>query len=154
VEADPLDAKLSVADRNTRQEALMELYRLEKGAVTDRAAVQGLVDQADAIKKEVGAGASVADSLSARVRRLAAEFDRIGGLANTLMRSMEAFNAVPTSDQRAHMVWAADDAARAVAMLNRITQTEIPALYTQYAKGTTPRTIPMLPVQAGAARKP
>jgi hypothetical protein len=147
VQADPLDASFSPAARRARQEALLNIYGFQKTLVSARTAVRALAGQADAIKQDLTRGGvsgavAQADSLTDRLTRLQAEVDRVLGIAGTQMRAIESFNAVPTTDQTNQLTWAIDDASRALRALNRTSQTDIPALYQQFAKGTLPRVVP------------
>ena len=156
VESDPIDAKFSEHDRQVRQDAILQLYALQRTLVSDRAGARALEGDGESIKRDVSAGgaAARADSLNVRVQHLAAEVDRLIGVAGTLMRTLESFNAAPTIDQRAQMVWAMDDATWAVGMLNHVIQSEIPALYAQAAKGSKPRSIGPLPLPVAPAGRP
>ncbi len=151
VETDPLDSKFSAHDRQVRQDAMMQLYSLQKELVRDGAAAQALEGEQDAIKRDLtanGAGGATAraDSLNVRVQHIAAEIDRVIGVAGTITRALESFNSVPTADQRSQMAWVFDDAVRAVTMLNHASQAEIPSLYAEFAKGTKPRIVSAVPV--------
>ena len=161
VQPDPLDAGFLAADRRARQDTLMQLYGLQKTLVSARTAVRSLVGQADAIKQDLTRGgasgaAAKADSLTDRLTRLLTEVDRVLGIAGTLMRAIEGFNSLPTTDQHNQLAWAVDDATRAASTLNRTNQTDIPALYAQFAKGTAPRIVaPVRPTAAApVSQKP
>lgn len=152
VVGDPLE-NITVADRRLRQDALLAAYTLQRTLGGARLAVRTLVGQADSIRLDVsGGGASQADALGNRMRTVEAELNRLLGIAGGLMRSMEGFNTPPTADQRQDLAWARGDATRAIANLNRLAQTDIPALYSRYGAGARPRTIP--PVSIPPAQKP
>jgi hypothetical protein len=152
VQGDASDG-FSAAERRVRQDALMNVYRFQKALVAARTAAATLVGETGAIKRDVepgGTDATIkADSLTERIARVHAELDRVLGIAGSLLRAIESFNSAPTADQRTHLSWALDDATAAVTALNRVSQTDIPALYSRYAKGTTPRIVPpvTLPVR-------
>ena len=93
-----------------------------------------------------------ADSLAYRIQRVSAEIDRLAGIAGGALANIESFNAVPTADQRRVVQWASDDAARAITVLNAMSQTEIPNLYSQFAKGMRARTV--APVTQAGTRRP
>jgi photosystem II stability/assembly factor-like uncharacterized protein len=160
VQADPLDAAFSATDRRARQDTLMLVYGLQKTLVSARTAARSLAGQADAIRQDLTRGgasgaASKADELADRLTRLQAEAERLLGITNSLLRAIEAFNSVPTTDQHEQLAWAFDDATRAVTTLNRTSQADIPALYTQFAKGTQARVAaPVALPAAPAPRKP
>ena len=61
------------------------------------------------------------------------------------MRGMEGFNAEPTADHRQQLAWAREDAANAVTALNRLSQTDIPKAYAQYAPGAKPPAVAPFP---------
>jgi len=153
VQADPLDAAFSAADRRARQDTLLQLYGLQKTLAGARTAARALAGQADAIRQDLTQGgasgaAAKADSLTDRLTRLQAEVDRLLGIAGTEMRAIESFNSVPTADQHDQLAWAVDDATRAITLLNRTSQTDIPALYAQFAKGAKPRVVPAVALPA------
>lgn len=84
----------------------MRLYRLQKDLVDARAGM------------EPGSGVTSAGT-TLDAARIGAELDRLIGITGTLMRAIESFSSVPTADQRQQMDWAAADAARALALVNR-----------------------------------
>lgn len=158
VVGDPLDTS-TPAERSVRQEALLRAYGLQKTLVTARTAVRALIEQAPAIKQDLTRGGSAAaasaDSIAARLARVQAEVDRLAGIAGTVLRAIEGFNTPPTADQRQQLGWATDDAMRAIALINRTSQTEIPALYAQHARGTAPRVVgPVATPAAPVVRRP
>jgi photosystem II stability/assembly factor-like uncharacterized protein len=85
IQADPRDARLTTANRVERQNAMMAVY---------------------AMQRELARARSTTDA------RLRAEVDRLVGVANTLLRSLESFNAAPTADHRQQIAWARDDVTR------------------------------------------
>jgi hypothetical protein len=147
IEGDPLE-KISTADRQARQASLQRIFDLQRALGVARVAVRTLVAQADSIRKDVSAGgaaaSALADTIAVTVADTRSELDRLILLTGTMLRSIESFNTVPTAGQRQQTAWAREDAARAVATLNRISQTDIPALYSRYAPGARPRTVPRL----------
>lgn len=106
VEGDPMDHTFTSTQRLARQDALMRLYRLQKDLVDARAGM------------EPGSGVTSAGT-TLDAARIGAELDRLIGITGTLMRAIESFSSVPTADQRQQMDWAAADAARALALVNR-----------------------------------
>jgi hypothetical protein len=91
------------------------------------------------------------DALADTLRRLSAEGERLLGISGGLLRAIEEFNTAPTADQRQQIAWAFADDARSVAILNRLSQTEFPALYSKYSNGAR---LHVVPVVAPPARKP
>jgi hypothetical protein len=120
--------------------------------------VRALETQTDSIKLDVTSGGATiagrrADSLAFRLQRLSAEIDRLSGIAGSSLANIESFNSVPTADQLQQVRWAMDDGTRAITLLNTMSQTEIPNLYSQFAKGMRARTVAPV-TQAGAPRRP
>jgi photosystem II stability/assembly factor-like uncharacterized protein len=144
ITADPREG-ISPADRQARQAIVMSIYDLQKALVGARTATRALLSQSDSIRQDVsrgGASASAeADSIIRRARQTDAEIERVLDLAGSSLRNLEAFNTAPLSDQRQQVTWAIADATRAIRALNRISQTELPALYSRHAGGTKPRTV-------------
>jgi len=85
IQGDPRDARFTTANRVERQNAMMVVYAMQKELARARATTDA---------------------------RLRAEVDRLVGVANTLLRSLESFNAAPTADHRQQIAWARDDVAR------------------------------------------
>ena len=51
---------------------------------------------------------------------LVAQFNAV----NSLSRAIEGYSGLPTADQRRQLDWAFDDAARAIAAMNTVLQTD------------------------------
>ena len=147
VSSDPTDT-FSPSDRRTRQDALLEVYGVQKTLSSARAALRELASQAEARHQDLATAGAQADSVNAQVDRLAAEADRLIGISTSLMTGIEGFNSAPTADQRSQMSWMTADAVRAVTELDRLAQAGIPTLYAKYAKGMRPRTVPAVPPPA------
>jgi len=94
VQADPMDKEFTAAARAGRQQALMNLYALQK--------------------RLASAHGEAMDN-----PRLRAELDRLTGVSSSLMRAIESFNSLPTTDQRQQMAWVNADADRALTMVRR-----------------------------------
>ncbi len=151
VDGDPLE-RMTVADRQARQAAISSLYALQRSLTAARAAVVSQLGKMDSIKADFGgnaAGATAADSITARLTLTQAEFDRLVGLTGTFMRALESFNTPPTADQRQQAAWAREDAGRAVNTLNRITRMELPALYSRVAPSARQRVVPAVTLPPG-----
>jgi len=144
VTADPRET-MSVAERAARQNTVMGLYSLQKTLVAARNATRDLLAKGDSIRRDVSQGGPAAtaqaDSLLKRVSQTDAELDRLFALAGSILRNIEDFGTGPLGDQRQQATWAFADAMRAISTLNRTSQTDIPALYAQHARGARPRTI-------------
>jgi photosystem II stability/assembly factor-like uncharacterized protein len=125
VEADPLP-KFSSGDRAARQALLMKIYDWTKTLGAAREAVARLASQRDTIKADLGAPA---DSINARVGRLGAEVDRAFNGVNGQHGPIEEWSGLPSADQRQALDYAIEAAAAAVAGLDSLVTTDIPAAY-------------------------
>jgi hypothetical protein len=105
IESDPME-RISAIDRRARQDALIRVYTLQQSLGAARLAAQALTgDQADALQKEV---------------------DRLIGIYGGLLRALEGFSSSPTADQRQQITWLSEDAARAIAKVNRLAKARTP----------------------------
>ncbi|MCU1381924.1 MAG: glycosyl hydrolase, repeat [Acidobacteria bacterium] len=121
IEGDPR-VTFSVADRRTRQTALLNLYALQKSLSAARAAGATAAGQLDTPGGR-GLTSSRADASSRLVQvqaDLVAQFNTV----NSLSRAIEGYSGLPTADQRRQVDWAFDDAARAVAAMNTVLHTD------------------------------
>ena len=112
----------SDADRRSRQIALLNLYALQKSLSAARAAGAAAAGQLDAPGGS-GLTSSRADAASQLARAqsdLVAQFNAV----NSLSRAIEGYSALPTADQRRQLDWAFEDAARAIAAMNAVLQTD------------------------------
>jgi hypothetical protein len=152
VDGDPL-ANFSDADRRARQAVLMSIYGLQKSLAGARSAIQALLGQMDAIKKDCAAGGSSdavtrTDALAAQLAQIQADITRESSAAGQLSRPVESFSGLPTGDQQRQIDWAFEDAVKTVEALNRVIQTEIPELYSRFTKQQWPNRIqPIQPVR-------
>jgi hypothetical protein len=145
VEADPLP-KFSAADRLARQTILLRIYEWTKTLGDVRTAARALVAQRDSIAADFAAGGASdatvrADSLNARIARLSADVDRAFAAVNGQRAPIEGWSGVPTLDQQKSLGFAVEDAQKAVAELNTLVGTEIPAAYQSVAKKEWPRRV-------------
>jgi hypothetical protein len=106
ITGDPNENMTAVA-RAARQKAIDDLYALQKSLDSARRATRTL-DQSSPEASERS--------------RIEAELSRLASITGGLMRAVEGFPSAPTADQRLQMQWAADDAARVIAALNRLTR--------------------------------
>ncbi len=104
LQSDPIDKTFTLADRRKRQDALMTVYALQKTLAAGQTAVRQL------------------DTLAAPVARLRVEFDRLSGIAGSMLRTLEDFNSAPTGDQQRQIDWAVEDARHAQTVLNTLTR--------------------------------
>jgi hypothetical protein len=128
VEADPLP-RFFVADRAARQIVLLGIYDWTKAVGQARLAVRALTSQRDSIKADLSANATQADSLNARIGRVATSIDRAFLALNGQRGPIEGWSGQPTADQRKAVNYAIDDARKAIMDLNKLVTTEIPAAY-------------------------
>ena len=137
----------------------MRAYELQRAAAAALATARVLDAQGDSLRSDLVVGgdaraAARADSLASRVRRVAAEFNRLYSVCGALVRAMETFSSAPTTDQRAQLAWAGEDLDNAVRGINELIRTEIPALYAEFARGKQPRTPPLLPTPPAPRARP
>ncbi|HEY4130350.1 MAG TPA: hypothetical protein VGM50_07010, partial [Gemmatimonadaceae bacterium] len=130
VEADPLPAFPS-ADRARRQTILMSIYDWTKALGNARIAARALIQQRDAIKADLGAPA---DSLDARVTRLGTSVDRAYTAVNAQRNPIEGWSGMPTVDQRHAVERGTTEGRAALAELNKLVNTDIPAAYRAASK--------------------
>ena len=93
-----------------------------------------------------------ADSLNARIARTAADIDRAMLAVNAARGPIEAWSGMPSVDQRQVLDNATEDAGKALAGLNKLVNTDIPAGYQSIAKKAWPRKVPGVPAPLGASR--
>jgi photosystem II stability/assembly factor-like uncharacterized protein len=149
VEADPLP-KFTAAARAARQAILMRIYDWTRALGDARTAARLLSAQRDSIRADLGGGAP-ADSLAARITRLAADVDRAFTAVNGQRAPIEGWSGSPSVDQRRALDYALEDARKATAELDRLVATDIPAAY-RAAKKEWGRKVKGVPAPAiGAA---
>jgi photosystem II stability/assembly factor-like uncharacterized protein len=130
VNADPLPPFTS-ADRGQRQIILMSIYDWTKALGNARVATRALMRQRDSIKADVG---TRADSLDARITRLGTSVDRAFTAVNAQRNAIEGWSGPPTVDQRRAVAYGVEDGRAALAELNRLVATDIPAAYRAASK--------------------
>jgi hypothetical protein len=121
VEGDPR-ITFSDADRRSRQTALLNLYALQKSLSAARAAGASAAGQLDTPGGS-GLTSSRADAAS-RLARVQADLVAQFNAVNNLSRAIEGYSGLPTADQRRQLDWAFEDAARAIAAMNTVLQTD------------------------------
>jgi hypothetical protein len=146
VQPDPLP-KFTATDRTMRQALLMRIYDWTKALGNARIATRALIAQRDSIKADVGAPA---DSLNARITRLGTSVDRAFTAVNAQRGAIEGWSGLPTIDQQKAVGYGIDGARAAIAELNKLVSTEVPAAYRSASK-TWPR--PVKPVAAPVGGK-
>jgi photosystem II stability/assembly factor-like uncharacterized protein len=145
VAADPLP-KFSKADRAARQVILMRIYEWTRALGHAHGAVRALVAQHDAIVSDFGAaGRPTADSLNARVARLASDVDRALSGVNAQRSPIEGWSGLPTADVQRALGYRLDDARTALADLDRLVTTDIPAAYRRVTNRAWTRPVAAVP---------
>jgi photosystem II stability/assembly factor-like uncharacterized protein len=152
VEADPLP-KFSAADRLTRQTVLMRIYEWSKALGEGRTAARALIAQRDSLRSDVPAAA---DSINARAARVSVDIDRAFTAVNGERAPIEGWSGLPTVDQQKSLGYAVEDAQKALAELDKLVDTDIPAAYRGAAKKEWTRRVKgvTMPSGRGEAKKP
>jgi hypothetical protein len=104
------------------------------------------VAQRDSIAADFTAGGAAdgrarADSLNARIAALSADIDRAFNAVNGQRAPIESWSGLPSVDQRKSLGYGIEDAEKAVAALNTLVSTELPAAYQRIAKKEWPRKV-------------
>jgi photosystem II stability/assembly factor-like uncharacterized protein len=156
VEADPLP-RFSAADRAARQTILMRIYEWTHALGEARLAERALMAQRDSIKADLAAGGadagSRADSLAARITRLSGDIDRVFTAVNGERSPIEGWSGPPSVDQQKSLGYAIEDAQKALAELDRLAATDIPAAY-KAAKKPWGRAVKPVPAPTMRPGKP
>ena len=121
VEGDPR-ATFSDADRRTRQNALLNLYALQKSLSAARVAGATAAGQFD-FQGARGIASSRADAAS-RLTQVQADLVAQFNAVTSLARAIEGYSGVPTTDQRRQLDWAFDGAGRAIEAMNIVLRTD------------------------------
>jgi len=129
----------------------MRIYEWTKTLGSARIAARSLVSQRDSIKADLGSDTR-ADSLNARIARVAGEIDRAMTAINATRGPIEGWSGMPSIDQRQVLTNGTEDAGKALAELNKLVNTDIPAAYQQIAKKPWPRKVNGVPAPLGASR--
>ena len=112
----------SDADRRIRQTALLNLYALQKSIAAARAAGATAAGQLDT--PGAGGVTSSRTDTASRLTRVQADLVAQFNAVNNLSRAIEGYSGPPTTDQRRQLDWAFEDAARAIAAMNAVLQTD------------------------------
>jgi hypothetical protein len=160
VEGDPR-TPFSDADRRTRQDSLLALYDLEQALGAARSSARALTAQLAAIKRDLapasddrrgapGGGSSTAlEKVASAASQVQGDVERQLNGASQLARAIEGYSGVPTEDQRRGVDWAYEDATAAIKTLNRLLETDAPALYTALTQQQAwPKHLPPIAVPA------
>jgi hypothetical protein len=112
----------SDTDRRIRQTALLNLYALQKSLAAARAAGATAAGQLDT--PGAGGVTSSRTDTASRLTRVQADLVAQFNAVNSLSRAIEGYSGPPTTDQRRQLDWAFEDAARAIAAMNAVLQTD------------------------------
>ena len=120
----------------------MSIYGLQKTLVAARFSARTVGERADSIKSAAASGGGAnahVDSLAAHVALLRSEVDRVLLASSGLIRPIESFPTLPSTDQHQQFTWAFDDATHAITELNHVMQSELPSVYSQYMHRPWPK---------------
>jgi hypothetical protein len=150
VDADPL-ANLSEAERRTRQADVMAAYDLQRAIGMAQHAVGVLSEQLDSMKASLPAGGSAktaahVDSVSSRLSVIQATLTTQSAAAAGVSRLIESFSAPATAEQQREIDLAFADGSKAIEDLNRLIQSEMPGLYSQFSKQAWAKPVKAVPV--------
>ncbi|MGH7670101.1 MAG: hypothetical protein ACRENQ_11475, partial [Gemmatimonadaceae bacterium] len=110
-------------------------------------AAHALMAQRESIITDFGAaGRPMADSLNARVVRLASDVDRALTGVNAQRSPIEGWSGLPTADVQRALGYRIADARTALADLDRLVTTDIPAAYRRVAKKAWAQPVAAVPV--------
>ena len=144
VEGDPL-VPVSAGERQERQDALLDVYELQKALATSRAAVNALSEQIGQLEDHLDARAEargvgqqpqdareLVEQLAEKVSRVQREVEHQTRAVQDwrgLVDSIERYAGAPTAGQVRRLDWTFEGVTRIVEELNRILEAELPALY-------------------------
>ena len=131
VEGDPR-VRFSDADRRARQTALLNLYDLQRALGRAREAARTADEELGGVGRQ--AKAASVDALAKRLSAIQTEVNRELGAVNGLSRAIEGYSGVATADQSRQLDWAFDDATRTIDDLDRLLQTDLPAVFSDLMK--------------------
>ncbi len=146
VEGDPL-TNFSDLDRRARATIVMSVFSLQKSLVAAHNGARALNAQSPTFKTDLAAGGAKTDSLIAHIARLQGDADRVLATTNGSIRTIESWSGAPTADQRKQLEYASEDASKVIGEINKLIQTEIPALYQSAAKKAWPKPVAIVPVR-------
>ncbi len=144
VEGDPL-VPVSAGERQERQDALLDVYELQKALATSRTAVNALSEQMGQLEDHLEARAEargvgqqpqdareLVEQLAEKVSRVQREVEHQTRAVQDwrgLVDSIERYAGAPTAGQVRRLDWTFEGVTRIVEELNRILEAELPALY-------------------------
>jgi hypothetical protein len=117
------------------------------------------MSQRDSLKTDLVVGgvqppnAMGPDSLNARIARLSADIDRALTQVNAQRAPIEGWSGLPTIDQQKALGYGIEDGQRAIAELNKLVGTDIPAAYRALAKKDWPRRVKRIVPPTASARE-
>jgi hypothetical protein len=129
----------SDADRRARQSALADLYDVQKTLAAARKASRILLAQTETMKNDVAAPVASLDALSDHLSQIQTDLSAQANTASSLSRSIEGYSGLPTADQKRQIDWVFEDATSGVTALNRVIETDAPAVQADLIRqGTWP----------------
>ena len=145
VEGDPL-VPVSAGERQERQNALLDVYELQRTLATSSKAALALSEQIADFKYHLDAwveaeawSAERSEEAGEQVQQLAKRVSSLQGEVQHqtrvvegergLVDSIERYSGAPTADQVRRLDWTFESVSRIVEELNRIMEAELPALY-------------------------
>jgi photosystem II stability/assembly factor-like uncharacterized protein len=120
IEGDPR-VTFADADRRARQDALLQLYELQKALLQARAAAVAGVTHFETLTRPARTPNHEPEN---RLRALQTDIGVVMSTIGGLSRSIEGYSGLPTADQRRQIGWAFDDAAKTVDALNDVLRTD------------------------------
>ncbi len=156
--ADP-SITISDADRQTRHNAELELYEMQKTWIAAQDAVNSVSEQMATLRKQLARPAgdtraaipgdvdhrvtAMSDSVRAASRLIASNLGTVNGLA----KAIAGYTGVPTKSQTQAIGWAREDMTSGIARVNALLQKELPELYAALqARSLWPSPVPVIRV--------
>ncbi|HEV2445165.1 MAG TPA: hypothetical protein VGS58_04565, partial [Candidatus Sulfopaludibacter sp.] len=141
---------VSDADRQAHESAVMSAYTLQRQLLPAREAVQKLDQQIAAMRQSVGDGgkaSAAVEKVSPDVTRASGDVNRALAEAGRVESAIDGYDGPPTGAQLRDLQWTREDAANAVAALNKLIQHGMPAVYKALGKANRwPELQPVPPV--------
>ena len=163
---DPL-ITISDADRQTRHNAQIELYGMQKTWIAAQDAVNSVSEQMATLRKQLARTAgdgrppvpedlsrrvtAVSDSVRAASRLITSNLGTVNGLA----KALSGYTGLPTKSQMQSIGWARDDMNTGIPKVNALLQKQLPDLYSALqARNLWPSPVPSIPVPPSVRRHP
>jgi hypothetical protein len=137
--ADP-HFSITPAERAKRTAAIMAAYSLQQQMIPAR---EGLQSVAAALRSGPGFPRETTERMEARAAAVERQINASVAAAGRVQSAMDAFSGVPTAAQLRDLDFAWEDAATAVAALNRLMSQELPAAYAEVGTAKMPAIRPV-----------